>query len=72
MSQQDEHRPANGSSNGNAPGGSGGERQPVDPLIGDYIGRELRAMFDGVVAERIPEKLRKLIEDLARKEREKG
>lgn len=37
--------------------------------INERIGRELRAMFDGVVAEPVPEKFRELLEELARKSR---
>lgn len=35
-------------------------------VLHEHIGRELRAMFDDVVAEPIPEKLRALLEELER------
>ena len=37
--------------------------------LGDLIGRELKAMFDDVVAEPVPEKFRTLLEELERKSR---
>lgn len=36
--------------------------------VSEHIGRELRAMFDGVVAEPVPEKLRELLDELERKQ----
>ena len=36
--------------------------------IQEHIGRELRAMFEDVVAQPVPEKLRRLLEELARKQ----
>ena len=38
--------------------------------IGERIGRELRAMFEDVVAEPVPEKFRALLEKLERKPRQ--
>jgi hypothetical protein len=35
--------------------------------ISNQIGRKLRAMFDDVVAEPVPEKFHKLLEELERK-----
>ena len=71
MSKQDERKasngPANGSPNGNDPAASTRESRDAGPSIGDHIGRELRAMFDEVVAEPVPDRLRKLLDDLARK-----
>lgn len=32
--------------------------------IGEHIGRELRAMFNDVVAEPVPERFQKLLEEL--------
>jgi hypothetical protein len=40
---------------------------PKGAEISEQIGRELRAMFDGVVAEPVPEKFRQLLEELERK-----
>ena len=47
---------------------------PREPTQGDksaelskFIGRELRAMFDDVVAEPVPEKFQKLLAELERK-----
>jgi hypothetical protein len=49
---------------------------PKDPAhvaraaeIGEMIGRELKAMFDDVVAEPVPEEFRELLEELERKAR---
>jgi len=67
MSKQDESKASNGPTNGNDPAGSKRESADAGPSIGDHIGRELRAMFDEVVAEPVPERLRKLLDDLARK-----
>lgn len=36
--------------------------------VSEHIGRELRAMFDGVVAEPVPEKFLELLEELERKQ----
>jgi hypothetical protein len=41
--------------------------QPTGAEISEQIGRELRAMFDEVVAEPVPEKFRQLLEELERK-----
>jgi hypothetical protein len=38
--------------------------------ISEHIGKELRAMFQDVVAEPVPEKFRKLLEELERKRSE--
>ena len=40
---------------------------PVFPMH-EHIGRQLEAMFDEVVAQPVPEKLRKLLEELERKQ----
>jgi hypothetical protein len=55
-----------------------GPQQPGTPKKGDrsertaglteYIGRELRAMFDDVVAEPVPERFRELLEELEKKQ----
>jgi hypothetical protein len=68
MSGQDENNPSNGSSNVNGFGGSGTEPPLDDSSIQDLIGRELQVMYQDIVAEPVPERLRKLIEKLARKE----
>lgn len=39
-----------------------GDKAPAQ--MTEYIGRELRAMFDGVVAEPVPERFRQLLEEL--------
>ena len=41
--------------------------EPQGAEISEQIGRELRAMFDEVVAEPVPEKFRQLLEELERK-----
>jgi hypothetical protein len=35
--------------------------------VAEYIGRELRSMFDGVVAEPVPERFRQLLAELEQK-----
>jgi hypothetical protein len=40
--------------------------------LGKHIGRELRTMFDDVVAEPVPERFQKLLEELERKSRSDG
>ena len=40
---------------------------PVFPMH-EHIGRQLKAMFDEVVTQPVPDKLRKLLEDLERKQ----
>jgi hypothetical protein len=40
--------------------------------IGEQIGRELRAMFNGVVTEPVPEKFRQLLDELAAKSGKDG
>ncbi|MBX9590002.1 MAG: hypothetical protein K2X43_11905 [Hyphomonadaceae bacterium] len=37
-------------------------------LVSEHIGRELRAMFDDVVAEPVPERFQKLLEELEEKQ----
>ena len=46
------------------------EKPPLDPalVIQEHIGRGLRDMFEEVVAQPVPEKFRKLLEELARKQ----
>jgi hypothetical protein len=41
---------------------------PKRGTMDEYIGRELRALFNGVIAEPVPEKFRKLLEQLERKQ----
>jgi hypothetical protein len=36
--------------------------------LGEHIGRELRAMFEDVVSEPVPERFQKLLEELERKQ----
>lgn len=36
--------------------------------ISEHIGRELRSMFEDVVSEPVPERFRKLLEELEKKE----
>jgi hypothetical protein len=65
MSKQDAEKPPDGDD----PAASAKE-PPRDgaSAIRERIGRELRAMFEEVVAQPVPEKLRKLLEELARKQ----
>lgn len=53
------HRPATT----NESGGSGKPSR-----MSDYIGRELRSMFDEVVAEPVPERFQELLEQLEKKQ----
>lgn len=39
-----------------------------NPAINEHIGRELRTLFDGVVAEPVPDKLKELLEQLEQKQ----
>ena len=41
--------------------------EPKGAELSNQIGRKLRAMFDDVVAEPVPEKFHKLLEELERK-----
>lgn len=50
-----------------APGTDAESRK--DDAVGERIGRELRAMFDDVVAEPVPDRFRQLLDELARKSR---
>ncbi len=47
-------------------------KKPGNPdkaaLVSEHIGRELRAMFDDVVAEPVPERFQKLLEELDKKQ----
>jgi hypothetical protein len=40
--------------------------------LGEHIGRELRTMFQDVVAEPVPERFQKLLEELERKSKTDG
>ncbi len=65
MSRQGARKPPDGDD----PAGSA--QEPPDAAacaIEQHIGRGLRAIFEEVVAQPIPEKLRKLLEILARKQ----
>ena len=42
--------------------------EPKGAEISNQIGRKLRAMFDDVVAEPVPEKFRRLLDELERKD----
>lgn len=44
------------------------EKAPKPAIINEHIGRELRALFQSVVAEPVPEKFRELLEQLERKQ----
>jgi len=48
------------------PAGSRKAAEPVFPLH-EHIGSQLKAMFEEVVTQPVPDKLRKLLEDLERK-----
>ena len=47
-----------------------GSRQAPDPVfpMHEHIGRQLKTMFDEVVTQPVPDKLRQLLEDLERKQ----
>jgi hypothetical protein len=40
---------------------------PTDAAVRERIGRELRSLFDDVVAESVPERFLRLLEELERK-----
>ena len=46
----------------------GSDNPPAASRIGDHIGKELRAMFDDVVSEPVPEKFQNLLDELERKQ----
>jgi hypothetical protein len=46
-----------------------GQGGPKGNQVNERIGRELRSMFEDVVAEPVPEKFRALLEELERKSR---
>jgi hypothetical protein len=49
--------------------GSAGARVPdKSAQMAEYIGRELRSMFDGLVAEPVPERFRQLLAELEEKQ----
>jgi hypothetical protein len=45
-----------------------GKATPKPTVINEHIGRELRALFDSVVAEPVPDKFHELLEQLERKQ----
>jgi hypothetical protein len=49
--------------------GSGDEPQPVFP-IHEHIGRQLKTLFEEVSDQPVPDKLRRLLEELEKKESE--
>jgi hypothetical protein len=59
------------SQSGQAPNVGEGDDTPRSPeeaaRMAEYIGRELRSMFDGVVAENVPERFRQLLAELEAK-----
>ena len=65
MSKQDAGEPPDGNITADAK-----KEPPRDAacVIQEHIGRELRAMFEEVVAQPVPEKLRRLLDELARKQ----
>jgi hypothetical protein len=70
MSEQDGHKPPDASDlAGSGPAGPGKE-PPRDAALSiqEHIGRELRAMFEDVVAQPVPERLLQLLDELERKQ----
>lgn len=66
MNKHKARKPADG---GSQPAAAGREPAPdAAAAIQEHIGRQLRAMFEDVVAQPVPEKLRRLLEELARKQ----
>ncbi|HEX5958573.1 MAG TPA: NepR family anti-sigma factor [Hyphomicrobiaceae bacterium] len=41
-------------------------RRTADPVLSAAIGRELKARFDGIAAEPVPDRFRQLLEELER------
>jgi len=65
MSKRDAPKPPDGDIAADA------KKEPPPDAAGaiqEHIGRQLRAMFEDVVAQPVPEKLRRLLEELARKQ----
>lgn len=54
-----------------SPGSSSGLREERSADIGDHIGNQLKAIYDEVVAQPIPERLLDLLNRLAAKDGEK-
>jgi hypothetical protein len=66
MSRKDASKPLDGGTAADA------ETEPprdAASSIPEHIGRQLRAMFEDVVAQPVPETLRRLLEELERKQR---
>lgn len=74
MSKQGGHKPSDRDdpvASGAVGGSAGSGKEPprdAASAIQEHIGRELRAMFEEVVAQPVPEKLHRLLEELARKQ----
>jgi len=50
---------------------AGGAPAPMEPELRAHIGRQLRAMFDEVLGEPVPDRFGKLLEELERKQARK-
>ncbi|HEY1243774.1 MAG TPA: NepR family anti-sigma factor [Hyphomicrobiaceae bacterium] len=49
-----------------------GQGRPKDAEIRERIGHELRSLFEDVVSEAVPERFRRLLEELERKSGKKS
>jgi hypothetical protein len=49
-----------------------GQGKPKDAEVRERIGHELRSLFDDVVGEAVPERFRRLLEELERKSGKKS
>lgn len=59
------------SASGNEAGGASsgaGSRPKLEPRVQNALGRELRAMYDQVVSEPVPDRFRKLLDQLEQSE----
>ena len=70
MSKQDPRKPPDRANTTESGPAVPAKEPPQDAALAiqEHIGRELRAMFEDVVAQPVPEKLRRLLDELERKQ----
>lgn len=70
MSKQDAHKPPGRANTTDPKSTDPGKEPPQDAALAiqEHIGRELRAIFEDVVAQPVPERLRQLLDELERKQ----
>lgn len=64
MTKRGDQEPADPAASAGAADGGKGPAFPVH----EHIGRQLRGMFEDVVAQPVPERLRRLLDELERKQ----